>query len=93
MIKTGKEYPAIVFAEDMTDEMSKDAVKIARDAYLLAGDVNSSIADLIRKKFDRDYERGWNCIVGKSFGAFVTHEIKSYIYFSVQPGSYVMLWK
>ena len=85
-----------VFAEDMSEEWSKDAQKAARDAFALtiaSGDVHSTIADFIRKKFDRDHERGWNCIVGRSFGAYVTHEIKTYIYFSVQPGTYVLLWR
>mmetsp|Transcript_23326 Transcript_23326/g.38875 ORF Transcript_23326/g.38875 Transcript_23326/m.38875 type:complete len:113 (-) Transcript_23326:245-583(-) len=91
-----KAIPAQVFAEDMSEEWSKDAVKAARDAFALtiaSGDVHSTIADFIRKKFDRDHERGWNCIVGRSFGAYVTHEIKTYIYFSVQPGTYVLLWR
>lgn len=91
-----KVHPAQVFAEDMSEEWSKDAIKAARDAFALtiaAGDVHSTIADFIRKKFDRDHERGWNCIVGRSFGAYVTHEIKTYIYFTVQPGTYVLLWK
>lgn len=28
-----------------------------------------------------------------SFGAFVTHEIKTYIYYTVVPGVYILLWK
>jgi dynein light chain LC8-type len=91
-----KQHPAQIFAEDMSEEWSKDAVKAARDAFALtiaAGDVHSTIADFIRRKFDRDHERGWNCIVGRSFGAYVTHEIKTYIYFTVQPGTYVLLWR
>lgn len=31
-----KVYPAQVFAEDMTEEWSKDAVKAARDAFALS---------------------------------------------------------
>jgi dynein light chain LC8-type len=85
-----------IFAEDMSDEWSKDALKYAREAFNLtiaAGDVHSSIADYIRKKFDRDHGIGWNCIVGRSFGAYVTHEIKTYVYFTVHPGTYVLLWR
>lgn len=92
----GKEFPSQIFVEDLNEDMSKEAVKVARDAFALtitSGDVHATIADFIRKKFDRDYERGWNCIVGRSFGAFVTHEMKSYIYFSVHPGTYILLWK
>ena len=88
--------PAQIFAEDMSEEWSKDAVKAARDAFALtvtSGDVHATIADFVRKKFDRDHERGWNCIVGRSFGAYVTHEIKTYIYYTVYPGTYILLWR
>lgn len=91
-----KVHPAQVFAEDMTEEWNRDAIKAARDAFALtiaSGDVHATIADFIRKKFDRDHERGWNCVVGRSFGAFVTHEIKTYMYFTVQPGTYILLWR
>ncbi len=40
----------------MSEDWSKDAVKAARDAFALSissGDVHASIADFIRKKFDR----------------------------------------
>mmetsp|Transcript_11566 Transcript_11566/g.11584 ORF Transcript_11566/g.11584 Transcript_11566/m.11584 type:complete len:113 (+) Transcript_11566:130-468(+) len=91
-----KVHPATIYAEDMTDDWSRDAVKAARDAFALtiaSGDVHAQIADFIRKKFDRDHERGWNCIVGRSFGAYVTHEIKTYMYYTVQPGTYILLWR
>jgi hypothetical protein len=94
--KADKQQPTTIFAEDMSEEWSKDAIKAAREAFALtiaSGDVHSTIADFIRKKFDRDHDKGWNCIVGRSFGAYVTHEIKTYIYFSVQPGTYVLLWR
>jgi dynein light chain LC8-type len=93
---TEKVIPAQVFAEDMTEEWNRDAIKAARDAFsmtIAAGDVHATIADFIRKKFDRDHDRGWNCVVGRSFGAFVTHEIKTYMYFTVQPGTYILLWR
>eukprot|EP00606_Chrysophyceae_sp_TOSAG23-5_P001256 GSChrysophyteH2.ASY1.ANO1.939.1 assembled CDS len=85
-----------VFAEDMSEEWSKDAITAARAAFALtisSGDVHATIADFIRKKFDRDHDRGWNCIVGRSFGAYVTHEIKTYIYYTVSPGTYILLWR
>ena len=91
-----KVHPAQIFAEDMSEEWSKDAIKAARDAFALtiaSGDVHATIADFIRKKFDRDHERGWNCIVGRSFGCYCTHEIKTYMYFTVQPGTYILLWR
>lgn len=87
---------AQVFAEDIDEEWSKDAIKTAREGFALAiasGDVHAAIADHIRKKFDRDHGKGWSCIVGRSFGSYVTHEIKRYMYYSVQPGTYILLWR
>jgi hypothetical protein len=72
------------------------AVDIAKEAFqqtITKGKVLSTIAGYIRTAFDKAYGRGWNCVVGKSFGAFVTHEIKTYIYFTVVPGTYILLWK
>ena len=42
------------------------------------------IASHFRAAFDKNDTKGWNCIVGRSFGAFVTHKIKTYIYFQVR---------
>lgn len=53
-----KVHPAVIYAEDMTEDWSKDAVKAARDAFaqtIPGADVHAAIADLIRKKFDRDH--------------------------------------
>ncbi|CAN0153736.1 unnamed protein product, partial [Hapterophycus canaliculatus] len=50
-------------------------------------------ASCIRKAFEKSYGRGWNVVVGRSFGAYVTHEIKTYMYFTVVPGVYVLLWR
>jgi hypothetical protein len=94
--KNDKVQPATIFAEDMSEEWSQDAVMAAREAFALtiaSGDVHATIADFIRKKFDRDHEVGWNCVVGRSFGSYVTHEIKTYMYFTVQPGTYILLWR
>ena len=54
--KGDKVFPHQIFAEDMSEEWSKDAIKVARDAFALtiaSGDVHATIADFIRKKFDR----------------------------------------
>ena len=70
----------------MTDEMqsmaSESAVAAFQKTYTM-GNVYAQIAATIRQDFDDKDGKGWNCVVGKSFGAFVTHKIKTYIYFSV----------
>ena len=71
-----------VFSADMTDEMRSHALEISYAAFQMAtsnGKVFSTIASRIRDNFDKDYGYGWNCIVGKSFGSCVTHEMKKYM--------------
>ena len=87
------------FAEDMTDERQAEALKITKEAFELShnkdhrGDTQyCAIAKHIRKSFDSTHGRGWCCVVGKSFGSFVTHQMKTYIYCSYG-GINVLLWK
>lgn len=85
----------IVFAEDMTDEMVEEATKVAADAVqapVTRGKPFTVFAEYIRAHFDKLYGRGWNCVVGTSFAAHVTHEIKTYIYFQIE-GLSILLWK
>lgn len=88
----------MVFAEDMSTEMQELAETTAIQAFQNqqsspGGNVYCQIAETIRKAFDKQYQSGWNCIVGRSFGAFVTHKIKTYIYFQVVPNVSILLWK
>lgn len=39
------------------------------------------IAAVIKKEFDEMYGSKWHCIVGSSFGSFVTHEHGYFVYF------------
>ncbi len=85
-----------VFAEDMTDKMCEKAIEVSQEAFntnITRGKVYSTIASIIRQSFDKAYGKGWNVVVGRSFGALVTHEIKTYMYFTVVPGVYILLWK
>ena len=66
--------------------MQAMAMESARNAFqrtYTVGNVYAQIAGSIRQEFDDKDGKGWNCVVGRSFGAFVTHKIKTYIYFSV----------
>ena len=86
----------IVFAEDMTDRMMNRAIDVGKAAFnnpQNQGKPNQRIATFIRTTFEKEYGKSWNCVVGSNFGSYVTHEIKTYIYFSVQPGIIVLLWK
>ena len=37
------------------------------------------MAEEIKKYFDKHYQGGWHCIVGRNFGIFVTHEEGSFL--------------
>ena len=69
-----------------------------RDAALgldsdAARDRRAARAPIPPRALEKQYGKGWNVVVGKSFGAFVTHEIKTYFYGSVVPGVCVLIWR
>ena len=71
----------IVYSDDMPEEMRVKALEITQSAFqksISKGKVYSTIATRIQESFSKDYGNGWNCIVGKSFGSSVTHEIRTY---------------
>jgi len=71
-----------IFAEDMTEEMRTRAIAVSQEAFqtkISKGKTFSTLAGTIRDKFDKDYGIGWNCVVGKAFGSYVTHEMKTYM--------------
>lgn len=85
-----------IYAEDMSDEKVEFAVATAQEGFNQAsfkGKVYSYIANFIRAQFEKNYGKGWNVVVGRSFGAYVTHQIKTYCYLSVFPGVYVLIWR
>jgi hypothetical protein len=75
-----------IFAEDVTDDMMQKAFEVAHKAFgeLKPGmTVNASASESIRDEFNRIYGKSWNCVVGKDFGAFVTHCTRTYVFFYV----------
>ena len=85
----------IIVAEDMNEEMQEMAIGAATAAFqktFVNGNVYAQIAAHIRQDFDERDGKGWNCVVGRSFGAFVTHKIKTYIYFSVRISKYLLFF-
>ena len=45
------------------------------------------------QEFDGVYGPAWHCIVGTSFGSFVTHSVGGFLYFSMDQKLYVLLFK
>lgn len=48
--------------------------------YIYIFDVCISV---ISQEFDTSYGPAWHCIVGTSFGSYVTHSVGGFIYFSI----------
>lgn len=79
--KTEGETPKVVVkAVDMSDSLQAAAIEIAQKAFE-DFTVEKDIAQYIKKEFDRQYGVTWHCIVGKSFGSYVTHETGNFMYY------------
>ncbi|GMY31785.1 dynein light chain LC6, flagellar outer arm-like [Fagus crenata] len=50
------------------------------------------LARALKKEFDSLYGPAWHCVVGTSFGSFVTHSPGGFVYFSIDSLS-VLLFK
>ncbi|KAJ0591649.1 putative dynein ATPase [Helianthus annuus] len=44
------------------------------------------------REFDKVYGPAWHCIVGSSFGSFVTHATGCFLYFSMEK-LYILVFK
>uniref|UniRef100_A0A0C9RVD2 TSA: Wollemia nobilis Ref_Wollemi_Transcript_11130_1719 transcribed RNA sequence n=1 Tax=Wollemia nobilis TaxID=56998 RepID=A0A0C9RVD2_9CONI len=79
-----EEVNARVKAADMPSRMQVHAFRCARrecDAQLSFS--SKKMAFALKKEFDRAYGPAWHCIVGTSFGSFVTHSVGGFLYFSI----------
>ncbi|KAK7271074.1 hypothetical protein RJT34_26683 [Clitoria ternatea] len=50
------------------------------------------LALALKKEFDSSYGPAWHCIVGTSFGSYVTHSLGGFLYFSIDK-FYILLFK
>ncbi|KAG6788497.1 hypothetical protein NC652_001380 [Populus alba x Populus x berolinensis] len=48
------------------------------------------IAMCLKKEFDEMYGLAWHCVVGKSFGSFITCSSGGFVYFSVDNLSFLL---
>nr|CAG8602500.1 14401_t:CDS:2 [Entrophospora candida] len=66
------ENKVVIKSVDMTEEMQQDVVDCARQA-LETCYIEKDIAAFIKREFDKRFGTTWHCIVGRSFGSYVTH--------------------
>ena len=73
---------AVIKNADMSEEMQQNAIDVANQA-LDKHNIERDIAAYMKKEFDKKYNPTWHCVVGRSFGSYVTHESKNFIYFYI----------
>ncbi|CAN1297139.1 Dynein light chain LC6, flagellar outer arm [Linum perenne] len=85
-----------VRASDMPVALQSRAFRCARDQLdSMPGkklDSKSLALALKKQEFDSAYGPAWHCIVGTSFGSYVTHSIGGFLYFSIDK-VFVLLFK
>ncbi|PIM97995.1 Dynein light chain type 1 [Handroanthus impetiginosus] len=83
-----------VVAVDMPPPMQIHAVDCARKTHdSLEKFTSKALALTLKKEFDGAYGPAWHCIVGTSFGSFVTHSVGGFLYFSMDHKLYILLFK
>ncbi|KAK7330420.1 hypothetical protein VNO77_24614 [Canavalia gladiata] len=79
---------------DMPPFMQIHAVDSARKAFdSMEKFTSKTLALSLKKEFDGVYGPAWHCIVGTSFGSFVTHSVGGFLYFSMDQKLYILLFK
>ncbi|XP_054812972.1 uncharacterized protein LOC129313688 [Prosopis cineraria] len=92
-------FNARLRSSDMPLHMQEHALRYTRS---LVGDPSPSsskprhnpthLARALKKEFDSVYGPAWHCVIGRSFGSFVTHTAGGFVYFSIDSLS-VLLFK
>ncbi|KAL6899697.1 hypothetical protein ACP4OV_006355 [Aristida adscensionis] len=84
-----KKVSVRVRAADMPLPLQRRAIRLAHDAVAAMPRLESKRLALelkklmLRVEFDTSYGPAWHCIVGTSFGSYVTHSLGGFLYFSV----------
>ena len=69
----GKQLKGIVKAADIAEDLQTLAFEKAHEA-LAQFETERDVARHIKQAFDAAHGVAWHCVVGKSFGSFVTHD-------------------
>eukprot|EP01018_Ginkgo_biloba_P023581 Gb_23189 [translate_table: standard] len=82
-----------VKAADMPALLQEQAFRCARECLDSTEKLRCGrVALALKKEFDKSYGPAWHCIVGKSFGSFVTYSRGGFLYFSMEKVS-ILLFK
>ncbi|KAF3453672.1 hypothetical protein FNV43_RR04113 [Rhamnella rubrinervis] len=82
-----------VLVSDMPGFMQVHAFRCGRRTYDSLEKFSAKhMAYNMKKEFDKVYGPAWHCIVGSSFGSFVTHSTGCFLYFTMEK-LYILLFK
>ncbi|KAF6775932.1 hypothetical protein AHF37_05145 [Paragonimus kellicotti] len=76
---------------EMDEKMLEEAVETTREACDKF-DSETDVASYIKKKFDQKYNKTWHCVVGQSYGSYITYEIGHFADF-VYGNKAILLYK
>ncbi|KAL4399233.1 Dynein light chain [Malassezia pachydermatis] len=89
--KSAEVPKAVIKNVDMEPDMQQALIEVAADAMIRFA-VEKDMAAHIKRTADERYGPTWHVIVGRSFGSFVTHESKHFLYFYLGPMAF-LLWR
>ncbi|XP_039127940.1 dynein light chain 1, cytoplasmic [Dioscorea cayenensis subsp. rotundata] len=88
-----QKQPVRVRAADMAPALQRRAFRCAREVLASMPKLDSKrLALALKKEFDTSYGPAWHCIVGTSFGSYVTHSLGGFLYFSIDK-VYILLFR
>ncbi|KAL3830750.1 hypothetical protein ACJIZ3_019552 [Penstemon smallii] len=98
----GSSFNVRVRASDMPLPLQDHAFATARSILADSSTISPSssnkkldtkhLALALKKDFDSTYGPAWHCIVGTSFGSYVTYSLGGFLYFSIDK-IYILLFK
>jgi len=77
--------------QEMPEAMVKDILDVSVKAFQEFR-TEREISNTIKKFLDTNHTPTWNCIVGKDFGSYITHETKRYLNFTIGHQN-ILVWK
>uniref|UniRef100_A0A914R9K8 Dynein light chain n=1 Tax=Parascaris equorum TaxID=6256 RepID=A0A914R9K8_PAREQ len=80
------------YSVEMLHSRAQIAETIAKNQILSGNNNEQMIACAIKRRFDDLYGSSWQCIVGKSFGCYITH-LENHFLFFYFGGFAVLLYK
>ena len=73
---------AVIKMNHMDQEMAEYAVREAEGALETSFN-ERRIAQLMKAAFETKFKSNWHCVVGRDFGAWVTHETGRFLFFYI----------